>query len=46
MIECPVCLRDFELSDDAREGDVVQCPHCKAWARLVREDGELVGTRA
>jgi DNA-directed RNA polymerase subunit RPC12/RpoP len=40
MVECPVCLRDFELSETAREGDLVQCPHCKIWFKLVLEHGE------
>jgi uncharacterized protein YbaR (Trm112 family) len=45
MVECPVCLRDIEIGADAREGDVVQCPHCKIWFRLVREGNEWVAER-
>lgn len=45
MVECPVCLRDVELSPDAREGDIIQCPHCKVWLKLVRVNGEWVGER-
>jgi len=45
MVECPVCLRDVELSPDAREGDIIQCPHCKVWLKLVRVDGGWVGER-
>ncbi len=45
MVECPVCLRDFEVGPDAKDGDVVQCPHCKIWIRLVREGNEWVGER-
>lgn len=40
VVECPVCLRDFPLSEDAKEGDLVQCPHCKVWFKLVLERGE------
>jgi uncharacterized protein YbaR (Trm112 family) len=45
MVECPVCLRDIEIDDDAREGDVIQCPYCKIWFRLVREGSEWVGEK-
>lgn len=43
MVECPVCLRDVELSPDAKEGDVIQCPYCKEWFRLTKVGGEWVG---
>jgi uncharacterized protein YbaR (Trm112 family) len=45
VIECPVCLRDIKLSDDVREGDVIQCPFCKIWFKLVKVNGELIGER-
>ena len=45
MVECPVCLRDIEIDADAREGDIIQCPHCKIWFRLVREGNEWVAER-
>ena len=45
VVECPICLRDVELSADAKEGDVIQCPYCKAWFKLVRLNGEWVGER-
>jgi len=45
MVECPVCLRDVPLSPDAKEGDVIQCPHCKIWFKLVKVEGTLVGER-
>jgi len=45
MVECPICLRDFEVPSDAQEGDVVHCPHCKEWIKLLRENGEWVGER-
>jgi len=45
MVECPVCLRDVELSENAREGDVIQCQHCKVWLRISWVDGEWVGEK-
>lgn len=45
MVECPVCLRDVKLSEDARAGDIIHCPHCKVWFKLVLVDGKLVGER-
>ncbi len=45
MIECPICLRDIPLSENARPGDIVQCPYCKVWFRLVLEGDQLVGER-
>ena len=42
MVECPICLRDVQLSEAAREGDIIQCPFCKEWFKLVEVDGELV----
>lgn len=45
MAECPVCLRDFEIGSDPREGDVVQCPHCKIWLKLSLENGEWVAEK-
>lgn len=44
-VECPVCLRDVPLGDDVREGDIIQCPYCKAWFKLVRVNGEWMGER-
>jgi hypothetical protein len=45
MVECPVCLRDIVLSANAREGDLVQCAHCKVWLKLVVVNGEFVAER-
>jgi len=45
MVECPVCLRDVELSENAREGDVVQCQHCKVWLRISWVNGEWIGEK-
>ncbi len=45
VVECPVCERDFTLSENAREGDLVQCPHCKLWFKLVKVNGQLVAAR-
>ena len=45
MVECPVCLRDVELSEGAREGDVIHCPFCKIWFRLTKVNGEWIGER-
>ena len=45
MVECPVCLRDVKLSENAREGDVIQRPFCMIWFKLVRVSRELVGER-
>jgi len=42
MVECPVCLRDIELSLEAKEGDVIQCPYCKVWLRLAKAGEEWV----
>lgn len=44
-VECPVCLRDVPLGDDVREGDIIQCPYCKAWFKLVWVNGEWMGER-
>lgn len=46
MVECPVCLRDFQIPPDAREGDIVVCPHCKEEIRLIRVDGGWDAVRA
>ena len=27
MVECPICLRDVTLSENARPGDIIQCPY-------------------
>jgi hypothetical protein len=45
MIECPICLRDITLSENARPGDIIQCPICKAWFKLVLVGDQLVGER-
>lgn len=42
MVECPICLRDVELSEDAHEGDIIECPCCKEGLKLVEVNGELV----
>ncbi len=44
-VECPICLRDVTFDETVREGDVVQCPVCKLWFRLVRVYGEWEGER-
>ncbi len=46
MVECPVCLRDFPLPPDPREGDIVICPHCKEELRLVLVGGRWEAVRA
>jgi hypothetical protein len=45
MVECPVCLRDIEIGPDTREGDIIQCPFCKIWFKLTRENEEWVAER-
>jgi hypothetical protein len=45
MVECPVCLRDVTLGENARPGDIIQCPYCKVWFKLVLVDDQLVGER-
>lgn len=45
MVECPICLRDIEIDQNAKEGDVVQCPVCKAWFRLIKVNGQWDGER-
>jgi hypothetical protein len=40
-VECPICLREVALEEDACEGDVIQCPFCKAWIRLVQVNGSF-----
>ena len=45
MVECPVCLRDVEVPAGAHEGDVIQCPVCKVYFRLVRVGGGWEGER-
>jgi uncharacterized protein YbaR (Trm112 family) len=44
-IECPVCLRDVTLDENAREGDILQCPICKIWFKLVLVNGQLEAER-
>ncbi len=46
MVECPVCLRDVALSENARPGDTFQCPYCKIWFKLVLVNGQLTAERA
>ncbi len=46
MVECPVCLRDVDLPPGARPGDLIQCPYCKIWLRLVLVNGEWSAERA
>ncbi len=45
VVECPVCERDIVLSENAREGDVIQCPYCKLWFKLVKVNGKFVAER-
>jgi hypothetical protein len=45
VVECPVCLRDIQLGENVHEGDILQCPYCKIWFKLVRVNGEWVGER-
>jgi hypothetical protein len=45
IIECPICLRDIPMSKNVHEGDVVQCPICKAWFKLILENGSWTGVR-
>jgi endogenous inhibitor of DNA gyrase (YacG/DUF329 family) len=45
VVECPVCLRDVRFSEGVREGDIVQCPFCKEWFKLVKVNGKLTGER-
>ncbi len=45
MLECPICLRDVEIPPDAREGDVILCPYCKVFFKLVRVNGQWEGER-
>ena len=46
MLECPVCLRDVEISPDAREGDIIQCPYCKEVFKLTWSGGQWALERA
>jgi uncharacterized protein YbaR (Trm112 family) len=41
MVTCPLCNADFELSADAKEGDIVVCPVCMASLKLVKEHGRF-----
>ncbi len=45
VVECPVCERDIILSESVSEGDLIQCPYCKLWFKLVRVNGLLVAQR-
>ena len=45
MVECPICLRDVTLSENAKPGDIIQCPYCKAWFKLVLVGDQLEGER-
>jgi len=45
MVECPICLRDVALSENARPGDVILCPYCKVWFKLVLVGDQLVAER-
>ncbi len=45
MVECPVCLRDVQVSPDAREGDIILCPYCKVEFKLVCANGRWEGVR-
>lgn len=42
MVTCPLCNADFELNEDAQEGDIVVCPVCAAELKLVKEHGRFV----
>lgn len=44
-VECPICMRDITFDENVHEGDIVQCPVCKEWFRLVRVNGEWEGER-
>jgi uncharacterized protein YbaR (Trm112 family) len=41
MVTCPLCNADFELKEDAKEGDIVVCPVCQASLKLVKEHGRF-----
>ncbi len=45
IVECPVCERDITLSEGMGEGELIQCPYCKLWFKLVRVNGTLVAER-
>ena len=45
LVECPICMRDVKIDENAREGDIVQCPVCKEWFKLVQVNGEWEGER-
>jgi hypothetical protein len=45
MVECPVCLRDIELDANVSDGDIVQCPYCKIWFKLTRENEGWIAER-
>jgi lysine biosynthesis protein LysW len=41
MVTCPLCNADFELPENAREGDIVVCPVCAAELKLIKEHGRF-----
>jgi len=41
MVTCPLCNADFELPENAQEGDIVVCPVCAAELKLVKEHGRF-----
>jgi predicted Zn finger-like uncharacterized protein len=45
IVECPICMRDITIDENAVEGDIVKCPVCKESFRLVRVNGEWEGER-
>jgi len=38
--ECPSCYFEFELNEDAIEGEIIVCPDCGVDLELVKIEGE------
>ncbi len=45
MVECPVWLRDILVPAGTRDGDIILCPHCKIYLRIVFASGEWSAER-